>query len=50
MKKSEDEKKNNFLFRNAVIVIFISYEILILGNLRHIYIVGEVLNIFCILG
>ena len=35
MKKNEDEKKKNSLFRSATTVIFISCESLILGNSKN---------------
>ena len=44
--KEKQDKKSNFLFRNAIIVIFISSERLILSDSKYIYIAGEVLNIF----
>ena len=43
-------KKTNFLFPSATIVIFISNESLILGDLKNTYIVGEILNIFLHIG
>ena len=44
-------KKSNFLFRNTIIVIFISCEsLLTLGDSNYIYIAGEILNIFLYIG
>ena len=43
-------KKSNFLFRNVIIVIFISCERLILGDSKDVYIAGEVLSIFLYIG
>ena len=45
MKKTK-MKKTNFLFQNAVIVIFISYESLILDDTKYIFIARKILN-FC---
>ena len=39
-------KKTNFLFQNAVIVIFISYESLILDDTKYIFIARKILK-FC---
>ena len=44
--KKNDDKKTDFLFRNGIIVIFISRDSFILGNSKYIYIPGEILNIF----
>ena len=52
MEKKEDEKNNNnFLFRNAIIVIFIYCESLLrIGDSKYIYISGEILNICLYIG
>ena len=48
MKKNEDER--NFLFRNAMTVIFMSCKSLALRDAKYIFIATKISIFFCILG